>query len=71
MPNRHHIATLSTAILLLWTGKALAQPRDVSLIEAGRLLDVRTGAYRKHQGILIANGRLPQTSEFAVAPMPR
>src|SRR5438270_6347423 len=35
------------------------------LIEAGRVLDVRTGKYANHQGILIENGRIKETGDFA------
>jgi imidazolonepropionase-like amidohydrolase len=52
--------------VLLAAISALAQPRDVSLIEAGRLLDVRTGKYAARQGILVEGGRIKEVGEFAV-----
>jgi imidazolonepropionase-like amidohydrolase len=42
---------------------AYAQP--VTLIEAGRVLDVRTGAYANSQGILVENGRIQEIGDFA------
>src|SRR5260221_7936342 len=44
---------------------AHAQPRPPVLIEAGRILDVRTGAYLTHQGILIENDRIKELGDFA------
>ena len=58
--NKHSLV----AILFLLTS-AHAQPRPVILIEAGRVLDVRTGAYLNHQGILIENDRIKELGDFA------
>jgi imidazolonepropionase-like amidohydrolase len=32
---------------------------------AGRVLDVRSGAYANHQGIIVENGRIREIGDFA------
>ena len=43
---------------------ANAQPPKTALIEAGRVLDIRSGAYLNHQGILVENERIKEVSDF-------
>src|SRR5437867_7741447 len=43
---------------------ANAQPPKITLIEAGRVLDVHTGAYLNHQGILVENERIRDVGDF-------
>jgi imidazolonepropionase-like amidohydrolase len=52
------------ALLLLASGTAVAQQRSVSLIEPYRVLDVRSGTCRNHQGVLIENGRIQEVGEL-------
>jgi len=59
--HRHQLA----AVLLVISLAAYAQPPKAVLIEAGRILDVRAGAYRSHQGILIDNERIQEVGDFA------
>jgi imidazolonepropionase-like amidohydrolase len=56
----------SAAILLSLVGAATAQPPAPAavLVRAGRLLDVRAGAYRTSQGIWIENARIRQVGAF-------
>ena len=55
---------LIAAVVCSLIGPAVyAQP--VTLIEAGRVLDVRTGAYANRQGILVENGRILEIGDIA------
>jgi imidazolonepropionase-like amidohydrolase len=61
MNEQAHVA------LLFLIGPALiaqTQPRKMVLIESGRVLDVRAGAYQNHQGILIENERIKELGDF-------
>src|SRR5579871_4641302 len=58
--NHHRIMTV---FLLVVVGYA-QQPKAL-LIEAGRVLDVRSGAYMNHQGILVENERIKDLGDFA------
>jgi imidazolonepropionase-like amidohydrolase len=54
------------ALLLTLTVALLAQQQapKATLVKAGRLLDVRAGAYRTNQGIWIDGGRIRQVGAF-------
>src|SRR5262245_61745050 len=59
--------TLSAALLLTLAVTVAAQqpaPPAAALVKAGRLLDVRAGAYRTNQGIWIEGGRIRQVGAF-------
>src|SRR5580692_43740 len=58
-----HRALTASIVCSLMGAAAYAQP--VTLIEAGRVLDVRTGAYANSQGILVENGRIQEIGDFA------
>jgi imidazolonepropionase-like amidohydrolase len=53
---------LAATIVCWMAGVACAQP--VTLIEAGRVLDVRAGVYANRQGILIQNGRIAEIGDL-------
>lgn len=53
------------AIFFLISLIAHAQQPKVALIEAGRVVDVRAGAYLNHQGILVENERIKELGDFA------
>jgi imidazolonepropionase-like amidohydrolase len=55
---------LTAAIVCALIGAA-AYAQPVTLIEAGRVLDVRSGAYANHQGIIVENGRIREIGDFA------
>jgi imidazolonepropionase-like amidohydrolase len=56
---------VSAALLLTLTALPQAQPSPApTLVKAGRLLDVRAGAYRTNQGIWIEAGRIRQIGAF-------
>jgi hypothetical protein len=46
------------AVLTAVCAAAFGQQPAVTLIEAGRVLDVRTGKYAQQQGILVESGRI-------------
>jgi imidazolonepropionase-like amidohydrolase len=58
----HRLVLISIPFFLIC---AQARPRPMLLIEAGRILDVRTGTYLTHQGILIENDRIKELGDFA------
>jgi imidazolonepropionase-like amidohydrolase len=59
----HLHKALTASIVCSVVGSAVyAQP--AALIEAGRVLDVRTAAYANRQGILIRNGRIQEIGDF-------
>jgi hypothetical protein len=43
---------------------ANAQPPKIALIEPGRVLDVRSGAYLNQQGILVENERIKEVGDL-------
>lgn len=55
---------LSASIVCSLIGAAAFAQR-VTLIEAGRVLDVRAGAYATRQGILVENGRIREIGDLA------
>ena len=57
-----HKGLTASIICSLIGAAAYAQP--VMLIEAGRVLDVRTGAYANNQGILVENPYYVGPDEF-------
>jgi imidazolonepropionase-like amidohydrolase len=61
MPLREGLT--ASMVCALIGAAAYAQP--VTLIEAGRVLDVRSGAYANHQGIIVENGRIREIGDFA------
>ena len=58
-----HEGLTASMVCALIGAAANAQP--VTLIEAGRVLDVRSGAYANHQGIIVENGRIREIGDFA------
>jgi imidazolonepropionase-like amidohydrolase len=52
-------------MIFLLLGVVYAQPPKPVLIEAGRVLDVRSGAYMNDQGILVENERIRDLGDFA------
>ena len=58
--------TLRTALLL--TAAAILSAQDATLIEAGRLIDVRAGRVLTGQKILVERGRITQVGPNVTAP---
>jgi hypothetical protein len=61
MPLREGLTASMVCALIGAT--ASAQP--ATLIEAGRVLDVRSGTFANHQGIIVENGRIREIGDFA------
>jgi len=58
---------IATAVLAcIWSAAALGADKQ-TLIRAGRVLDVNTGAWSSDQGILVAGGRIQSVAPFAAA----
>ncbi|HYA94684.1 MAG TPA: amidohydrolase family protein [Terriglobales bacterium] len=64
---RHIVCTLSLLVALSTAGFAEDKPAPpkVTLIKAGRLLDVRDGSYRTDQGVLIEGERIKEVGPLA------
>src|SRR6267142_6458273 len=61
-----HRTLISIALLVTLTAALSAQQpaAKATLLKAGRLVDVRAGAYRTNQGIWIDGGRIRQVGAF-------
>src|ERR1700730_3771506 len=58
----------STSVCLVFLSAGLlaqTQPHRPVLIEAGRVLHVRAGAYLNHQGILVEDERIQEVGDFS------
>src|SRR5438552_15424737 len=60
----HRLHAIPAFLLIALCALAADRPQPL-LIEAGRLLDVRTGAYIEHPGILTEGDRIKDVGDFA------